>query len=455
MINKKKTYYFIGIGGIGMSALARYFHHTGNKVSGYDRTPTELTNELIAEGIEVFFEENISHITPDTDMVIYTPAIPHDSIELNYAKEKQIPLKKRSEVLGELASLKKCIAVAGSHGKTTVSSLIAHLLNTSKIGCSAFLGGISKNLNSNVLINSQSDYLVVEADEYDKSFLALYPYYTVITSADADHLDIYETHDNLYRNFNLFANQTQPEGKLFAKLGLGFDINPDIQKVTYSLDGLSADYYVWNLRVYKGRYFFDLHIEDNVLYDIEFNYPGLHNIENAVVASVVALECGVSEEELREGLKTFQGVKRRFDYRIQRDDLVFIDDYAHHPNELKAIIESVRHLYPNKKITGIFQPHLYSRTRDFGDEFARVLETLDEVVLLDIYPAREESIPGITSKWLLMKINKMDKYLTVKEDLTGLLEALYPEIILTLGAGDIDKLVAPIEDAFKNTTQIE
>lgn len=449
-MDKKKTYYFIGIGGIGMSALARYFYRLGNKVSGYDRMPTELTNELIAEGIEVFFEEDISHITPDTDMVIYTPAIPHDSIELNYAKEKLIPIKKRSEVLGDLASQKKCIAVAGSHGKTTVSSLIAHLLNSSKIGCSAFLGGISKNLNSNVLINPQSDYLVVEADEYDKSFLALYPYYTVITSTDADHLDIYETHENLHYNFNLFANQTQPEGKLFAKLGLGFDINPDIQKATYALSDMNADYYIWNLRVYKGRYYFDLHIEDKVLYDIEFDYPGLHNIENAVVASAIALECGVSEEELREGLKTFTGVKRRFDYRIQRDDLVFIDDYAHHPNELKAIIESVKHLYPGKKVTGIFQPHLYSRTKDFGDEFARVLEMLDEVVLLDIYPAREEPIPGITSKWLLMKINKMDKYLTPKEELVNLLEALYPEIILTLGAGDIDKLVSPIEKAFQN-----
>ncbi|MBO7227595.1 MAG: UDP-N-acetylmuramate--L-alanine ligase, partial [Bacteroidales bacterium] len=415
MTNNIKTYYFLGIGGIGMSALARYFKQTGNNISGYDRTPTPLTKQLEAEGIPVHYTADINLIPTNVDLVIYTPAIPSDNEEYVYILNNNIPLKKRAQVLGEISANKKCIAVAGSHGKTSTSGMIAYILSKSSIGCSAFLGGIAKNFDSNVIINPQSEYVVVEADEYDRSFHQLYPTYSVITATDPDHLDIYQTHENLLDAFKQYGNQTQRGGKLFLKQNIELEIDENIATERYSIDDINSDYYAWNIRIYKGNYFFDLHTPNHVYYDIELIGAPLYNIENAVAACAVALSCGVTEYELRHALKTFTGIKRRFDYRIKTDDFVFIDDYAHHPQEISTVINSLKALYPNKRIVGIFQPHLYSRTRDFAQEFADSLLPLDEIILLDIYPARELPIPGISSKTILHKINKMSKYLCGKE----------------------------------------
>lgn len=443
-----KTYYFLGIGGIGMSAIARYFLLKGDNIFGYDLTRTELTQELEKEGMSIVYEDNIDLLPKDIDMVIYTPAIPKDNTIFNYFLNSNTPILKRSEILAEITRDKKTIAISGTHGKTTVSTMVAHLLNNSSIGCSAFLGGISKNLNSNFLYNPNSQYIVVEADEYDRSFLKLSPYYSVITSIDEDHLDIYGTYENLLEAFREFANKTQDDGRLFIKQGLDLELKEELVSQTYTIRGIEADYYAWNIRNYNSKYYFDLRTPEKVIYDLCLNYPGIHNIENILVSSAIALKLGVSEDELRKGIESFSGVRRRFDIRIKTKDFVYIDDYAHHPNEIKSCIESIRDMFPTKKLTGVFQPHLFSRTRDFADEFARALEGLDEVVLLDIYPAREKPIENINSKWLLHKINKMDKYYSEEDGLLDLLDALYPEVLLTIGAGNIDKFVGKIEERF-------
>lgn len=443
-----KTYYFLGIGGIGMSALARYFNSLGHNVSGYDKTATKLTRQLEREGIEIHYTPNIDLIPKMVDLVIYTPAIPSDNEEYVYITNKNIQTKKRAEVLGEITHGKKCIAVAGSHGKTTTSGMIAYILSKSSVGCSAFLGGIVKNFDNNFVLNSKSEYVVVEADEYDRSFLQLHPTYSIITATDPDHLDIYKTHENLLTAFAQYANQTQKDGKLFIKQNIDLEIDDSIKVEQYSFDNIESGYYAWNVRIYKGNYFFDLHTPSHVYYDMELTGAPLYNIENAVAASAVALECGVSEHELRYGLKTFEGIRRRFDYRIKTDNFVFIDDYAHHPMELSTVIESVKRLYPGKRIVGVFQPHLYSRTMDFAQEFADSLMPLDEIILLDIYPAREKPIPGISSKTILHKINKMSKYLCGKEELCDVLLALVPEVLITFGAGDVDAIVPAIEKVF-------
>ncbi|MDY0053259.1 MAG: UDP-N-acetylmuramate--L-alanine ligase [Bacteroidales bacterium] len=443
-----KTYYFLGIGGIGMSAIARYFLLKGDNIFGYDLTRTELTQELEKEGMSIVYEDNIDLLPKDIDMVIYTPAIPKDNTIFNYFINSNTPILKRSEILAEITRDKKTIAISGTHGKTTVSTMVAHLLNNSSIGCSAFLGGISKNLNSNFLYNPNSQYIVVEADEYDRSFLKLSPYYSVITSIDEDHLDIYGEYKNLLEAFREFANKTQDEGRLFIKQGLDLELKEELVSQTYTIRGIEADYYAWNIRNYNSKYYFDLRTPEKVIYDLCLNYPGIHNIENILVSSAIALKLGVSEDELRKGIESFSGVRRRFDIRIKTKDFVYIDDYAHHPNEIKSCIESIRDMFPGKKLTGVFQPHLFSRTRDFADEFARALEGLDEVVLLDIYPAREKPIENINSKWLLHKINKMDKYYSEEDGLLDLLDALYPEVLLTIGAGNIDRFVGKIEERF-------
>lgn len=443
-----KTYYFLGIGGIGMSAIARYFLLKGDNIFGYDLTRTELTQELEKEGMSIVYEDNIDLLPKDIDMVIYTPAIPKDNTIFNYFINSNTPILKRSEILAEITRDKKTIAISGTHGKTTVSTMVAHLLNNSSIGCSAFLGGISKNLNSNFLYNPNSQYIVVEADEYDRSFLKLSPYYSVITSIDEDHLDIYGEYKNLLEAFTEFANKTQDDGRLFIKQGLDLELKEELHSQTYTIRGIEADYYAWNIRNYNSKYYFDLRTPEKVIYDLCLNYPGIHNIENILVSSAIALKLGVSEDELRKGIENFSGVRRRFDIRIKTKDFVYVDDYAHHPNEIKSCIESIRDMFPTKKLTGVFQPHLFSRTRDFADEFARALEGLDEVVLLDIYPAREKPIENINSKWLLHKINKMDKYYSEDEGLLDLLDALYPEVLLTIGAGNIDKFVSKIEERF-------
>lgn len=447
---KTKTYYLVGIGGIGMSAIARYLKEEGNYVFGYDRVCTELTRELEREGMWIVYEDDSSHIANlNVDEVIYTPAIPSDSAILRYIKEKGIPIFKRSEALGRITRGKKTIAVAGTHGKTTTAGLIAHILKNSHVGCSAFLGGISNNYSTNFLINHKSDYVVVEADEYDRSFLRLSPFFSLITSIAEDHLDIYGDLDNLEQAFVQFANLTKENGRLFLKKSLPLRIVSKVPQTTYSLTDVNADYYASNVRVIQGAYYFDFHTPDNVYHDMKMLYPGRHNIENAVASLSMALSLGVTECECRESLITFKGMKRRFDLRIKTDKTIYYDDYAHHPQEIEATVKSLRELYPDKRICGVFQPHLYSRTRDFADEFAKSLELLDEVVLLPIYPAREKPISGVTSDTILGKISKQDKYYVEKEQLLPLLKTLQPELLVTLGAGDIDRFVEPITEMIR------
>lgn len=444
-----KTYYFVGIGGIGMSAIARYLKNNGHNIYGYDRTRTQLTAELEKEGMNVTYEDDINHLPEVIDLAIYTPAIPAENKILKEIIKRGIQLNKRAFALAEIVKEKKVIAIAGTHGKTTTSGLLAHLLYNSKIGCSAFLGGIANNYSTNMLCDTKSEYVVVEADEYDRSFLNLNPFVSAITSISPDHLDIYQNKENLEQAFAQFANQTDKNGHVFLKKEVNIEIDEQIKTNTYSLTDIESDYYAWNVRVSNGSYYFDYHTPGKVYYDMQMNYPGIHNIENAVLALSIALSLGVNEYELRAALKSFKGMKRRFDLKCKTDETIYYDDYAHHPEEIEATITSLKHLYPNKRICGIFQPHLYSRTKDLADQFAEALENLDDIILLPIYPAREEAIPGITSKTILHKINKMDKYHVTKEQLFPLLSALQPELLVTLGAGDIDQLVEPIIQLLK------
>ncbi|MEI6695514.1 MAG: UDP-N-acetylmuramate--L-alanine ligase [Bacteroidota bacterium] len=444
-IEKLNSIYFLGIGGIGMSALARYYHAKGVEIHGYDKTQTPLTTQLMEEGMHIHFEEDTTLIPQDIDFVVYTPAIPAEHKELIYFKQNKINIYKRSQVLGLITQDAKGIGIAGTHGKTTISTMCAHLLKQSTVDCSAFLGGISKNYSSNLLISEKSDFVVIEADEFDRSFLQLHPYIAVVSSIDADHLDIYGSKEELKLSFEAYISQIQKGGKLIVKQGLNLKHTECIDSWTYSLDG-NSDFRANNIIINEGSYFFDFVYPNGCYKAIKMGYPGLHNIENAIAAISVAFLTGVSQDEIRNAMATFTGVKRRFDIRIKNENLVYIDDYAHHPAELKACIHSVRNLYKGKKISGIFQPHLFSRTRDFADEFARSLELLDEVILLDIYPARENPIKGVTSQMLLDKINIKDKFLVQKSELLGFLKSRKLDVLLTLGAGDIDQFVEPIEN---------
>lgn len=470
------NYFFIGIGGIGMSAIARYLHQKGDKVSGYDLTRSPLTMELEQEGMAVFYDDDPSVMPQDSDCYVYTPAVPTSTAVFQWAEKSGKPMKKRSQMLGELTSGKKCIAVAGTHGKTSTSAMIAHLLSSSSLGCSAFLGGISKNFNSNLAVNEKSDYVVVEADEYDRSFLQLHPFYSIITSIDPDHLDVYGDYAHLREAFHQFASQTKSDGKLFIKHGVSLSEEEDhedgdeshheehhhhthdhelkqsgIDIITYTSSGIEADYYAWNVRTSRGNIYYDLRTPKGVIYDIELHHTSLYNVDNSVVAAGVALECGLTEFELRAGLKSYEGVRRRFDFRVETKEVVYIDDYAHHPKEIAATLDSIRFLYPHKRVVGVFQPHLYSRTADFADQFAEVLSRLDETILLPIYPAREKPIPGVTSGLILRKMDTLSKYLVTKDQLLELIPALYPEVLVTLGAGDIDRMVPQIEQMLKES----
>jgi UDP-N-acetylmuramate--alanine ligase len=447
-IEQVKAVYFLGIGGIGMSALARFFKNRGCSVFGYDRTSSPLTLELEAEGMEIHYEEDVDLIPDGIDLVVYTPAVPKKHSEYQFFLENGYPILKRSQVLGMISSVYKTIGIAGTHGKTTISTLTAHLLHQTPNGINAFMGGISKNYQSNLLLSAKSEWVVVEADEFDRSFLHLFPQIAVITSVDADHLDIYKNIHALKESFTQFTAQIKPGGYLIIKKGISLNVaqRPGLKTFTYSIDQ-QADFCIRNLRISKGHYIFDLKLGETSMENVELGLPGLFNVENAIAASAAAWLAGATKEEIRKGLLSFSGVHRRFDMRINREDLIYIDDYAHHPEELKACINSVRHLYPDKKITGVFQPHLFTRTRDFADEFARSLELLDEVILLEIYPARELPIEGINSQMLLNKINKTSKYVCKNEELIELLKSLKPELLLTLGAGDIDQFVKPIEES--------
>jgi UDP-N-acetylmuramate--alanine ligase len=452
--------YFLGIGGIGMSALARYFHRKGVHVMGYDRTSTALTTELELEGISVQYEDSVMslpqllHSTPkEKVLVVRTPAVPKDSSQLQYFLQHEFRIWKRSELLGYITQLDETIAIGGTHGKTTTSTLVAHILH-STIGCNAFLGGISSNFNSNVLLSNTSR-TVVEADEFDRSFLTLFPKISALTSMDPDHLDIYGNEESIREGFLLFLKQTCADGNVVVKKELNIHDELMAERkgvLTYSILS-EADYFAKNIRIEEGSYVFDFHSPQGELLGVRLGLPGRHNVENAVVAMACSLLAGVALNELPAVLSSFKGVARRFDVRFKSESGVYIDDYAHHPTELSACIRSVRELFPDKEIIGIFQPHLFSRTRDFADGFAESLELLDIPILLPIYPARELPIEGIDSQWLFDKIRKTDKYLVEKDAIFTLLNKLQFDVLLTLGAGDIDTLVSPLEVYMKERTK--
>jgi UDP-N-acetylmuramate--alanine ligase len=450
-LEKIKIVYLLGIGGIGMSALARYFNLFGMQVSGYDKTPTSLTRQLQEEGISVHFEDTPEQLpailresgVAENVLVIYTPAIPKNHVQFNLLKDKGYRMYKRSEVLGIITQNTSSIAVAGTHGKTTTSTMIAHVIKHSGKEVSAFLGGISGNYNTNLLLDQNAELTVIEADEYDRSFLRLFPYIGVITSMDADHLDIYGTAEEMIRCYQEFAGQVKESGILVYKHGL--PINYSKKHFTYGFHE-EADYRAINVQIIDGDYCFDLETPKGNVKGLKVGLPGRHNVENAVATYAACDILGIGAEKIKEGLVTYRGVKRRFEYIIKTADLVLVDDYAHHPAELTACINSIREMYPGKKILGIFQPHLFSRTRDFADEFAASLDLLDEAVLLDIYPARELPIEGVTAQMLLDKMKKPGK-LIGKEELTDYVKSRNAGVVVTLGAGDIDKMVEPIKNA--------
>lgn len=449
-INQIENVYFLGIGGIGMSALARYFLFNKKNVAGYDRTESALTKSLEKEGAAIHYTEDInlipSNFKKSNTLVVYTPAIPSDHEELTAFKNDEFNILKRSRVLGLITDPLNCVAISGTHGKTTTSTLMAHIFKTANVDCAAFLGGISKNYNTNLLLpENNSPWVVAEADEFDHSFLQLHPYLALITSIDADHLDIYGTREAIVDSFRIFASQVKEGGAFVVKKGLPIKSEDNLHArfYSYALED-KADFYGTNVRLEDYSYHFDLITPNGVICNLILGYPGRMNVENAVGASALALLAGVGEDAIRASLLSFGGVKRRFDYHLKTDKIVYIDDYAHHPKELRATISSVRELYQDKKIMGIFQPHLYSRTRDLSDEFAESLSLLDDLILLDIYPARETPIPGITSKIIFDKVTCSEKTMCTKNELIEVLKNKKPEVLLTLGAGDIDQFINPI-----------
>ncbi|MGM9786245.1 MAG: UDP-N-acetylmuramate--L-alanine ligase [Candidatus Cryptobacteroides sp.] len=442
-----KNIYFIGIGGIGMSAIARYYNVKGYKVSGYDKTPSSLTAELEAEGIAVHYEDNTEYIPKDVEntLVVYTPAIPHDMGELVYVNEHGYRVIKRSRTLGEIARGQQCLAVSGTHGKTTTSTLLAHIFTDSGEGCSAFLGGISKNYDTN-LLTSTNPVIVAEADEFDRSFLQLFPQIAVITSMDADHLDIYGDKAHIIEAFKAFAGQTK--GTVIKKYGL--DITPEdtsAEILTYSYDNTDADFHAESISKDECGYFtFDLHYRGRVIEGCKVGIPGWVNVENAIAASAIALTYGIAPEKVKAALATFQGVKRRFDIHLNTPGCAYIDDYAHHPKEIAAAVSAMREIFPGRRLTAVFQPHLYTRTRDFADGFAQALSGVDKLILLDIYPAREEPIPGVTSEIIFDKVTAPEKVLLKREELMEYLENEQVDTLVTFGAGNIDRFIGPITE---------
>jgi UDP-N-acetylmuramate--alanine ligase len=444
-LNQIHNVYFIGIGGIGMSALARYFKSIGKNVSGYDKTETELTNELIESGIDIHFKDEIGLIPTDyyieNTLVVITPAVPTTHSQWNYFLEREFVVKKRAEVLGLITKDTFCFAVAGTHGKTTTSSILGHILYQSGADVTSFLGGIVENYNSN-LIGTGKTITVVEADEFDRSFLHLYPNIACVTSMDADHLDIYGDSAAIEASFLEFANKITDKSQLFIAKNL------DLEGVKVAVNE-NADYKAYNVRIDNGNYVFDVQTPTEVISNLQFGLPGKHNLTNALMALAMAKTFGTSNDDIAAALKSFKGIKRRFSYQIKESNLVYIDDYAHHPTEIDAVYQAVSELYPNQKVLAIFQPHLFSRTRDFADGFANSLSKFDEVLLLDIYPARELPIEGITSSWLLDKMTNEHKKVVLKTDLiTQILESEV-KIIVTIGAGDIGELVHSIKQALQ------
>lgn len=454
-VNTLTSVYFVGAGGIGMSALVRYFLSKGKKVGGYDRTRSELTDKLIAEGAEIHYEDRVDAIAeafrhPENTLVVYTPAIPDDHQELNYFRTHGFEIHKRSQVLGMLTRAGRGLCVAGTHGKTTTSTLTAHLLHQSHVGCNAFLGGISKNYGTNLLLSDTSDFIVIEADEFDRSFHHLTPYISVVTATDADHLDIYGTKEAYLESFRHYTSLIQPGGALIMRQGI--ELQPDLQKgvqlYTYSQD--ESDFHAENIRIGNGEIVFDYVSPLGNITDILLGVPVRINIENGIAAMALAQLSGATAEEIKAAMASFRGVDRRFDFKLKTDRIVYLSDYAHHPAEIRQSILSMRALYPTKKLTGVFQPHLYTRTRDFYQEFADSLSLLDEVILTDIYPAREEPIEGVTSRLIYDHLRPgIEKTLCRKEDLLDVLSQKTLEVLMTLGAGDIENYAPQICEILK------
>ncbi len=439
------TVYFLGAGGIGMSALARYFKLEGKEVYGYDLHRTPLTEQLESEGIRIHYEDNPSLIPQDTGLVIYTPAIPADNKEMIYLQKSNIPMLKRSEVLGLLSEGYKTVAVAGTHGKTSITAMTSHLLVSTGIPVMAFIGGIALNFSSNFVHYPGAEIMVVEADEYDRSMLKLHPYLSLISSVSADHLDIYKDIDDLRNTFVRFANQTAQEGAVILHENIDIDGLQNNRILKYGTKS-SGNGYASDVRVVNGKFTFALHFPDSEPVTVTMEVPGLHYVQNAVGAAMLAFQLGLSTKQIKAGLESFKGVERRFNFRIRTGDCIYIDDYAHHPEEIEATLEAARMLFPGKKMTVVFQPHLYSRTRDFASDFGKALSLADHIILLPIYPAREKPIPGITSEYLLQKTEKPEKQLLEKEELYALLKETKPELLLTLGAGDIGMMTDKIEE---------
>jgi len=447
MNHRNKIMYFIGIGGIGMSALARWYKHQGASIYGYDLTNSPLTDRLIDEGMIIHFDEDINKLPENIDTVVYTPAIPIDNIELIYLKKQGVNIFKRAELIGEITKEFNTIAIAGTHGKTSISALIAHLLKHANINVSAFVGGICNNYNSNLILSNSTDYLVIEADEYDRSLLQIEPNIAVISSMDQDHLDIYQDHDDIKNTFKLFAQKLPQDGVLIHNSKLAPFDNAPGRHVTYGTN-TNASITASNIRVKNGKFVIDVDYNTGKIENLEIQVPGIHNIENTLAAIAIALEVGLSPAKIVAGIATFKGVARRMEFKIINDNYIFIDDYAHHPEEIKVTVSAVKRLYPNKKVTGIFQPHLFSRTRDFVDEFALELSKLDEIIIMDIYPAREKPIEGITSQIIKNKIKNKNVRILNKEEILNYLSANKPEVLLTMGAGDIGLLVKRIEKLY-------
>ena len=449
-VNKLKYVYFIGAGGIGMSALVRYFLSKGKKVGGYDRTPSELTMKLIEEGADIHYEEAPEKIpaefkNPESTLVVYTAAMPEDHILLQYFRKHGYTIYKRAQVLGMLTRSSKGLCAAGTHGKTTTSTMTAHLLHQSQVGCDAFLGGISKNYGTNLLLSDSSAYVVIEADEFDRSFHWLSPYATIITSTDADHLDIYGTEEAYLESFNHYTSLIQPGGSLVIREGIRLQprLQEGVRLYTYSSE--SGDFHAENIRIGGGEIVFDYVSPLGNISDVQLGVPVAINIENGIAAMALAQLSGVSNEEIKTGMASFRGVDRRFDFKIKTDKVVYLSDYAHHPEEIKQSILSMRALYGDKKLTGIFQPHLYTRTRDFYQEFAESLSLLDEVILTDIYPARELPIEGVSSQLIYDNLRPdIDKILCTKEEVIDILKKKEIEVLMTLGAGDIENYAPQI-----------
>lgn len=449
-VNTLKSVYFIGAGGIGMSALVRYFLSKGKNVGGYDRTPSELTEKLIEEGAAIHYEDSTDQIPTSfrdasSTLVVYTPAIPETHKEFTYFRENGFEIQKRSQVLGMLTHAGKGLCVAGTHGKTTTSTMTAHLLHQSHVGCNAFLGGISKNYGTNLLLSDTSEYIVIEADEFDRSFHWLSPYISVVTATDADHLDIYGTKEAYLESFRHYTSLIRPGGALIMRKGIELqqDLQEGVKLYTYSKE--EGDFHAENIRIGNGEIFFDYISPLGNIDDIQLGVPIAINIENGVAAMALAQMSGVTNEEIKEGMRTFHGVDRRFDFKIKNDKVVFLSDYAHHPSEIRQSILSMRALYQDKKLTAVFQPHLYTRTRDFYQDFADSLSLLDEVILVDIYPAREKPIPGVTSKLIYDNLRPgIEKSMCRKEEIPEVLGNKNIEVLITLGAGDIENYVSQI-----------